>query len=437
MSQSKRPTRTWAAPVPLSIGYLAILGLVGGLGVWSVKAKISGAVVSSGMIQVESNRQVIQHPEGGVVGDILVKNGDRVSAGNVLLRLDDRLLTSELAIVEGQLFELFARRARLIAERDGSGQFSFGEDPTKGFRQNAQFKELLKGQERLFHARKDALEQETAQLEEQILQASNQIQGTQSQLSAFKEQESLVAEELSDIQSLFEKGLTQANRLSAQRREHSRLKGEIGSLQSNIALLKGEIAGLEIQKLRLRTQTREEAITGLREIGHQELELSERRLALLETLSRLEIRTPVSGVIYDNQVYAIQSVISPAQPIMFVIPQDQPLVVSSRIESIHIDQVHVGQEVSLRFSAFDQRFTPEIMGQVTRLSADVFTDDVTGLSYYQAELLPLNGELAKLEGQELLPGMPVEAFIKTSERSPLNYLTKPLVDYFNKAFRED
>jgi HlyD family secretion protein len=437
MSGSQRQARKWTAGLPLSIGYLAIVALVGGLGVWSVNAKISGAVVSSGMIQVESNRQVIQHPEGGVVGDILVKNGDRVAAGDVLLRLDDTLLTSELAIVEGQLFELFARRARLVAERDGTEDFAFSAGAARDFRENPQFTELLQGQERLFHARRDALAQETAQLEEQILQASNQIQGAQSQLSAFIEQEQLVAEELSDIQSLFDKGLTQANRLTAQRREHSRLKGEIGNFQSNIALLKGEIAGLEIQKLRLQTQTREEAITGLRDIGHQELELSERRLALLETLSRLDIRTPVSGVIYDSQIFAIQSVISPAQPIMFVIPQDQPLVVASRVESIHIDQVHVGQDVSLRFSAFDQRFTPEIQGQVSRLSADVFTDDVTGLSYYQAELLPLEGELAKLEGQELLPGMPVEAFIKTSERSPLNYLTKPLVDYFNKAFRED
>lgn len=429
--------RRWSARLPLTVGYVALIALVGGLGYWSVRAQIAGAVVASGMIQVESNRQVIQHPEGGVVGDILAKDGDRVAAGEVVLRLDDTLQRSELAVIEGQLIEIIAHKARLAAERDGSDGLSLSEQPHQLTQDNAQFDTVLAGQERLFQTRRKALAQETAQIDEQILQASNQITGAQAQLTALQEQEVLVAGELADLQTLLEKGATQAFRVSAQQKDHARLKGEIGNAVSNIALLKGEIAALEIQKLRRQTQLREEAITGLRELDQQELELSERRLSLLETLSRLDIRSPVSGIIYDSKVFALQAVISPAEPIMFVIPQDQPLVVASRVESIHIDQVHVGQEVSLRFSAFDQRFTPEIFGQVARLSADVFTDELTGLSYYQAELLPLAGELEKLENQELLPGMPVEAFIKTTDRSPLNYLTKPLMDYFNKAFRED
>ena len=155
-----------------------------------------------------------------------------------------------------------------------------------------------------------------------------------------------------------------------------------------------------------------------------------------ETLSRMEVRSPVSGIVHGSRVFAGQSVISAAEPIMYVIPQDQPLIVSSRVESIHVDQVYVGQEVSLRFTAFDQRRTPEINGHVSRLSPDVFTDEVTGLSYYQAELLPADGELEKPGDQQLVPGMPVEAFIRTGDRSPLSYLTKPLADYFNKAFRE-
>ena len=429
--------RRWSARLPLTVGYVALIALVGGLGYWSVRAQIAGAVVASGMIQVESNRQVIQHPEGGVVGDILAKDGDRVAAGDVVLRLDDTLQRSELAVIEGQLLEIIAHKARLAAERDGAEGLSLSVQPHQLTQDNAQFDAVLAGQKRLFQTRRKALAQETAQIDEQILQASNQITGAQAQLTALQEQEVLVAGELADLQTLLEKGATQAFRVSAQQKDHARLKGEIGNAVSNIALLKGEIAALEIQKLRRQTQLREEAITGLRELDQQELELSERRLSLLETLSRLDIRSPVSGIIYDSKVFALQAVISPAEPIMFVIPQDQPLVVASRVESIHIDQVHVGQEVSLRFSAFDQRFTPEIFGQVARLSADVFTDELTGLSYYQAELLPLAGELEKLENQELLPGMPVEAFIKTTDRSPLNYLTKPLMDYFNKAFRED
>lgn len=162
----------------------------------------------------------------------------------------------------------------------------------------------------------------------------------------------------------------------------------------------------------------------------------QRRLSSLETLSRTDLRAPVSGVVYDSRVFALQSVVSPAEPIMYIIPQDQPMVVSARIDPIHVDQVHVGQEASLRFAAFDQRMTPEVFGHVTKLSADVFTDQATGISYYQVELIPSEGEMQKLGGQTLLPGMPVEAFIKTAERSPLNYLAKPLTDYFVRAFRE-
>ena len=285
--------RRWSARLPLTVGYVALIALVGGLGYWSVRAQIAGAVVASGMIQVESNRQVIQHPEGGVVGDILAKDGDRVAAGEVVLRLDDTLQRSELAVIEGQLIEIIAHKARLAAERDGAEGLSLSEQPHQLTQDNAQFDAVLAGQKRLFQTRRKALAQETAQIDEQILQASNQITGAQAQLTALQEQEVLVAGELADLQTLLEKGATQAFRVSAQQKDHARLKGEIGNAVSNIALLKGEIAALEIQKLRRQTQLREEAITGLRELDQQELELSERRLSLLETLSRLDIRSPV------------------------------------------------------------------------------------------------------------------------------------------------
>ena len=272
--------RGWSARLPLTVGYVALIALVGGLGYWSVRAQIAGAVVASGMIQVESNRQVIQHPEGGVVGDILAKDGDRVAAGDVVLRLDDTLQRSELAVIEGQLIEIIAHKARLAAERDGAEGLSLSVQPHQLTQDNAQFDAVLAGQKRLFQTRRKALAQETAQIDEQILQASNQITGAQAQLTALQEQEVLVAGELADLQTLLEKGATQAFRVSAQQKDHARPKGEIGNAVSNIALLKGEIAALEIQKLRRQTQLREEAITGLRELDQQELELSERRLSL-------------------------------------------------------------------------------------------------------------------------------------------------------------
>jgi len=180
---------------------------------------------------------------------------------------------------------------------------------------------------------------------------------------------------------------------------------------------------------------REEAISSLRDLQFQEVDLVQRRLSTLETLSRTELRAPVSGAIYDSQVFALQSVISPAEPIMYIIPQDQPMIVSARVEPIDIDQTYIGQNASLRFAAFDQRMTPEVLGQVTKISADVLTDQTTGIAYYEIEIIPNEGEMHKLNGQVLLPGMPVEAFIKTEDRSPLNYLAKPLTDYFTRAFR--
>ena len=426
-----------AAGKPLFIGYLALIVLVGVIGLWSVKARISGAVIASGMIQVENNRQVLQHPQGGVVGALLARDGDSVEAGDVVLRFDDKLLQSELAIITGQLNELRARKGRLVAERDDAATITFGAVLLDAASQDIEVSALIDGQSRLFEARRVSLSQEENQLDNQIVQTGDQIDGTQAELVATEGQAKLIVSELADVQSLFDKGLAQASRLSSLRREEARLIGELGQYKATSAQLKGDIARLEIEKLRLRTMRREEAITALRDLSAQEIELAERELAALDTLSKMEVRTPVSGVIYGSRVFALQSVVTPADPIMYVIPQDQPLIVSVRIEAIHIDQVHQGQEAALRFVAFDQRTTPEILANVSKLSADVFTDDATGVSYYQAELIPRTDELAKLEGQTMLPGMPVEAFIKTSDRSPLSYLAKPMMDYFNKAFREE
>ena len=426
----------WTARWPLAVGFLALLLLVGVIGYWSVTARIAGAVISSGMIQVESNRQVVQHPDGGVVGEILAKDGDSVEAGQILLRLDDTLLASELKVIEDQLDEIAARKLRFTAERDDADGFDLTEDLRARIDTDEDLFRMVAAERQLFEARRSTLGNTFDQLEEQIRQTGNQIEGAEAQLEAQESQLELIAEERSNADSLLERGLAQASRVSALRREEAQLKGQSGALQAQIAQLQGRIAALRIEKLRLATTRQEEALSALRELSAQEVERAERARALRERLSRMELRAPVSGVVWGSRVFARQSVVTPADPILYIIPQDQPLIVAARIEAIHIDQVHVGQEVALRFTAFDQRMTPEILGQVSRLSADVFQDEVTGLSYYSAEMLPREDELDKLGQQQLLPGMPVEAFIKTAERSPLSYLAKPLADYFNKAFRE-
>ena len=428
--------RKWKATGALLIGTLALTILVGVIGVWSVEARIAGAVIAPGMIQVESNRQVLQHPQGGVVGALFVKDGDHVAAGDIVLQFDDTQMQSELAIIEGQLFEILASKARFQAERDGLNTLPIPIDLQTLARANADVQSLIAGQKRLFDARATSLRQNAEQIDEQIAQTENQILGVGAQLTALEKQNILIEAELTDTQDLFDKGLTPASRLSSLLREQARLAGEIGKTTASIAQLRGQIAALNIRRITLTTRLREEAISSLRDLQYHEVELVQRRLSLLDTLAHLDVRAPVAGVVYGSQVFALQSVVSPAEPIMYIIPQDQPLVVSARVDPIHIDQVHVGQRATLRFAAFDQRMTPDVFGHVTNLSADVFTDDATGVSYYQIELIPAEDQMGKLGDQVLLPGMPVEAFIKTGERSPLAYLAKPLTDYFAKAFRE-
>ena len=309
---------------------------MGVIGVWSVKARIAGAVIASGMIQVENNRQIVQHPQGGVVGELIVRDGDRVAAGDVVLRLDDALLRSELAIITAQLNETRARKGRLSAERDDAEELTFDPELLADAERDPSVKALMEGQARLFETRRVALAQVSEQLENQIVQTGDQIEGARAQLVATQGQAELIVSELADAQTLLDKGLAQASRVSALRREDSRLQGEIGQYTSLIAQLKGDIARINIEILQLSTQRREEAISGLRDLQFQENELVERALSARETLSKMEVRSPVSGVIYGNTVFALQSVISPAAPIMYVIPQDQALVVSARVEAIHV-----------------------------------------------------------------------------------------------------
>ncbi|MCV6594407.1 MAG: HlyD family type I secretion periplasmic adaptor subunit [Silicimonas sp.] len=424
----------YSARLPLIVGFTSLVLLVGGIGVWSVRTQIAGAIIASGMIVVENNRQVVQHAEGGVVGEIAARDGDLVEAGALLVQLDDTLLRSELSVAELQLIELGARRARLQTERDGGDEITFPDILMEMGEEEA--RDQIEGQRKLFEARLVSLEKEKNQIAERIKQTGNQIKGAEAQLQALAIQEELITAELVDAESLLEKGLIQAQRVSTLRREAARLAGEIGQLTASVAQFKGEIAAFEIEALKLDGTRREGAIVELRDIQFRELELAERRRSLLERLSRLDIRAPVSGIVYGSTVFGQNAVVQPAEPLMYVVPQDQPLVVSARVDSIHIDQVHVGQPAALLFTAFNQRLTPELTGRVVAVSADVFQDEVTGMSYYKVELAPLEEELPKLNDQEVLPGMPVETHLRTSERTPLSYLTKPLTDYFGRALRE-
>lgn len=433
----KNQENNWSAKGPLAIGFFSLIFLVFGVGIWSVTTKIAGAVIASGMIQVEANRQVIQHPDGGVVGQINVRDGDVVAAGDILLKFDDSRLKSELAIIESQYFELLARKALFEAERDDQSDLTYNAELIAQSKIDVNIQALMSGQANFFNARRVSLSNQQEQLAEQKNQLGRQVEGVEAQIAANRSQLLLLKEELIAAQSLLDKGLAQASRVLALRREEARIAGQIGSLTADLGRLKAAINGINIQVVQLDTHRRENSIENLRDIGFRTLELSERRSAILQTLSHLDVRAPMAGTVYGNQIFALQSVVQSAQPMMYIIPKDLPLIVLAQIDVVHVDQVFVSQNATLNFAAFSQRTTPQIMGIVTKISADVFTDQVTGANYYQVELIPKQGEIAKLGSLELLPGMPVEAFLQTGERSTFTYLVKPIADYFNKAFREE
>lgn len=425
-----------SARTSVIVGSVTAAILVLGFGVWSVTSEIAGAVVASGQIEVSQNRQIVQHPDGGVVAEIAVKEAQTVKAGDLLIRLDGALVKSELAIVEGQLFEVMARSVRLEAERNDAPAPEFSGELAELARTRPEVAELIEGQRSLFTARRESVLKQSEQLQKRSAQISSQIQGVDAQVAALSQQLDLIEQELADQRTLLEKGLAQSSRVLALEREASRLQGSVGELQASRAQAEGRATEVELEVLRLAAVRREEANTQLRDIGARVLELAERRRSLTEQIARLEIRAPVSGTVLGLVVSTPQSVIRPAEPLLYLIPQDRPLIITARVQTIDVDQVFVGQKVRLMFPAFSARTTPELTGHVVTVSADALVDERAQMAYYKAEIALDPGEIDRLEGRTLIPGMPVETFIQTGARSPMAYLLKPFTDYFSAAFRE-
>ncbi len=436
MSDQKRPARTWSATLPVMIGTVALVILVAGFGSWGFLANIAGAIIASGQIEVEQNRQVVQHPDGGVVATVNVNEGARVEKGQTLLTLESTQLRSRLTVSEGQLFEILARISRLEAERDGAEDLTADPLLLENAANRPQLQQLINGQERLFRTRIAANAQAIEQLGKRKSQIDNQVDGIRAQQEALALQLDLLESEITAQQDLLDKGLAQAGRVLALRREDARLRGQLGELTAAAAESEGRITEIDLEILRLRTQRKEEAITQLRDLQYREFELREDRLNLLDQLSRLDITAPVSGLVFGLTVFGERSVIRPAEPLLSIVPQDRPLLITGQVDPLNIDEIFLGQPATLRFATFDARATPEVFGTVSNISGDVFTNETTGQNYYRIEMVLNDGEINRLGDVALVPGMPVDAFIQTNDRSPIAYLLKPLSDYFNRAFRE-
>lgn len=443
----------------LILGFGGLAVLLGGLAGWGVFASISGAVIAVGRVEVETRNQVVEHSDGGTVREILVRDGDIVAKDDVLLRFSDMLLRSEEAILATQYAESAARRNRLEAEFRGADAIVWDERLVAMAATNPNVGDMLDGQERLFRARAEARANEVAQLRERIGQARQEIRGLTARAVSLREQGALTARELTVQRALFEKGLTQLDRLLTLERTAQNLKGQVGTTAATIARAKGRIAEYEIQILQIDAQRIEEAEEQARDVKAKENEVWEQLTAVRERLKQMEVRAPVPGVVFGMTVFAPREFISPGEPILQIVPEGAGLVVIARLDPIHVDQVYPGQEALLWFSAFPARVPPELEGHVVRVSANAIHDAESGLSWYEVELamddpagpgslFPDPGNVPGLAEASpgsstlaghlaLTPGMPVEVMIRTGERSLISYLAKPVTDFFYRSLREE
>jgi HlyD family secretion protein len=430
------PARAWSVRRPIVTGFLALGLLFAGFGLWSVTTQLAGAVVASGRIEVDRNRQAIQHPEGGRVAEVIVGEGDRVAAGDTVLRLEPGFLARDLAVARAQLFEVRLRRARLEAERDGADEVRFADDLRAAANIDPDLGDLLRGQANLFEVRAESLTAEAARLSGRVTQIEAQIAALEAQERALTEQLDLVMTDLDRQQDLFARGLIQSDPILRLQRDAAQLRGSLGEVEARMAEAAERVIETELAILQLTGTRREEAIAELREVRVAEEELRQRVADLERRMAELDLRAPMAGRIIGMEVFGAQAVVRAAEPVAYLVPEGRPLIISARVAATAIDEVFAGQPVTLRFPAFDLRNMPDLVGTVTQVSADAFTDEATGASYYRVEIALSDGEIARLGDRQLVPGMPVEAYMRTRDRTPLSYLIDPLRVYFNRAFRE-
>lgn len=416
---------------------VASLGLlVGGVGGLAAMTELSGAVIAPGTLVVSSNVKKVQHPSGGVVGAILVRNGDHVRAGDVVMRLDATITRANLAIVAKSLDELEARRARLAAERDGAEKIAFPEG-LLARQGETDIAGILAGETSLFTLRRNARAGQRSQLKERIAQLGDEVAGLTQQKTAKAREMALIGDEIAGIRSLWKQKLVSIGRITLLERDAARLEGEHGRLISAIAQSKGKSAEIELQILQIDQDLRSEVAGELREVQGKIAGEIERKVAALDQLARIDLKSPQDGIVHQLTVHTVGGVIQAGEPVMLVVPAGDALTVEARLAPSDIDQITAGQSAVLRLSAFNQATTPELEGSLETVSADLTIDQKTGIGFYTARVSLPKTEMAKLKGLALTPGMPAEVFFPTHERTILSYLVKPLSDQVERAFREE
>ena len=411
-------------------GWVILLGLILGVGGWAAYAKFSGAVIASGSLVVDGNSKKVQHPTGGVVEKVFVRDGDPVQEGDVVVRLDETITRANYAALNKVIHELSVRQARLLAERDGRKALivDIGITP--------EIEALIVEETRLLELRASARQGQEKQFRERVSQLREQIQGMGDQIAAKKREIELIGTELRGVRDLYRKNLVPITRVTALERDAARLEGERGSLISAVAQAKGRITETELQIIQIDQDLRAEVGRELAEIRSRLAELGERRVAAEDQLRRIDIRAPQDGIVHQLAVHTIGGVINASEPIMLIVPKRVELRAEVRINPQDIDHVRVGQKAIVRFTAFNQVTTPELDSSVALVSADVSVDQKTGASFYTVRLALSDEEIARLGGVKLTPGMPIEAFIQTGQRTVASYIAKPITDHVHRVFRE-
>jgi membrane fusion protein, type I secretion system len=417
------------------VGFVVVGLLAGGVGSWAATTSISGAVIAPGSLVVDSDVKKVQHPTGGVVGVILARDGDHVGAGDVVIRLDETVAQASLSIVNKGLTELIARKSRLEAERDGADAIRVADELASRLDEEA-VKHVVQGEQRLFDLRRSSRLGQKDRLEQRLEQLQQEIVGLTAQAEAKAEEIKLIGRELEGARKLWAKNLIPITKMTNLEREATRVKGERGKLISAIAQTKAKVAETELEIIQIDRDLASEVARELREVDAKIGEFVERKIAAEDQLSRIDIRAPQSGYVHQSTVHTVGGVIGPGEPIMLIVPDADRLSVEAKVAPKDIDQLYIGQTAMLRFSAFNQRTTPEISAKVSRISADISTDERTGLSYYTIRAVMTAEEMGRLGDKALVAGMPVEVFVKTEDRKVLSYLVKPLADQVARAFRE-
>jgi HlyD family type I secretion membrane fusion protein len=433
----KPASKPKANTVPyILVGLTIVLVMFGGLGTWASLARLDGAVVAPGVVTVFSKRKTVQHLEGGIVSQILVRDGDTAESGQLLIRLDDTRARASLAILDGQLNVLRARQSRLQAERDGAGHIEF--DAALYERKDSpNVANILRGEVELFEARRASIHGEIEILKQRIAQIKEQIAGLTSQQKAEARQINLIREELKGLNVLYERGYAPKTRILALKRTAEQVRGERAEHIADIARAKNSIGETKLQIIQVEKKARQEVVQELREVQAEVFDLEERRVAAADELQRVEIRAPRTGTVVGMDVHTIGGVIGPGQAILDIVPEKDELVIEAQVAPQDIDKVTDGLEAVVRLSAFNMRTTPELGGKVFMASADRMIDEVSGEPYYLLGVRVPDSERSKLKDLELLPGMPAEVFVNTGERTALSYLVKPFTDALARTFKED